>query len=60
MNRGRRLAIGNQRIISPKGQATDVSRGTQIREAGIPHPRKKIKTYLGIMGYLWALEWRRK
>ena len=28
----------------------------QVREAGTPHPRKKIKTYLGIMGFLWALE----
>ena len=26
----------------------------QVREAGTPHPRKKIKTYLGIMGFLWA------
>ena len=32
----------------------------QVREAGTPHPRKKIETYLGIMGYLWALEWRKK
>ena len=32
----------------------------EVREAGTPHPRKKIKTYLGIMGYLWALEWRKK
>ena len=32
----------------------------QVREAGIPHPRKKIKTYLDIMGFLWALEWRKK
>ena len=33
---------------------------TKVREAGTPHPRKKIETYLGIMGYLWALEWRKK
>ena len=32
----------------------------EVREAGTPHPRKKIETYLGIMGYLWALEWRKK
>ena len=32
----------------------------QVHEAGTPHPRKKIKTYLGIMGYLWALEGRKK
>ena len=32
----------------------------EVREAGTPHPRKKIKTYLGFMGYLWALEWRKK
>ena len=35
-------------------------RAFQVREAGTPHPRKKIETYLGIMGYLWALEWRKK
>ena len=32
----------------------------KVGEAGTPHPRKKIKTYLGIMGFLWALEWRKK
>ena len=37
-----------------------LSHSSEVREAGTPHPRTKIKTYLGIMGYLWALEWRKK
>ena len=32
----------------------------QVREGSTPHPRKKLKTGLGVMGFLWALEWGKK
>ena len=58
-----RIKLGTRaflRLLITSLRINDISQITEVREAGTPHPRKKIKTYLGIMDFLWALEWRNK
>ena len=51
------LLIGNNKFKKIlKDNVSLHSQPKEVREAGTSHPRKKIKTYLGIIGFLWALE----